>query len=159
MSNQTNKPTPITILILPKYLQYFDNQLAENIIATWKKDGKIIKVIPFKNAWDNEAFEQLITEVKLSDNQPITVMFDEELSDTPYHALLWAVLGTLIIMGLITITTYEQKYKKIIFHSITGSANQYLLLATYFFKNYCTFSNNKIAKVFSNSGTSNDKSD
>lgn len=147
MSKQTNQTTLAAIIILPKYFQYFDNQLAENVITTWKKDRKIIKIIQFESAWDHLAFEQLITEVKLSKNQPVTVIFDDELSDTPYHSLLWSVLGTLLIMGLITINTYEQKYNKIIFHSITGSANQYLLMATYFFKNYCKSSNNKINKV------------
>ncbi|XVN42991.1 MAG: hypothetical protein RCG15_01430 [Candidatus Rickettsia vulgarisii] len=96
-----NQTIPTAIIIIPKNFQYFNNQLAEDVIATWRRDGKAIQL---QEANDYLAIEQLVIEVKLSKNHPVTILIEDELSNTPYYSLLWSVLGALLVADLITVT-------------------------------------------------------
>ncbi|MCC8417188.1 MAG: hypothetical protein LN588_01405 [Rickettsia endosymbiont of Bryobia graminum] len=59
----------------------------------------------------------------LSKNHPITIMFEDELSNTPYYSLLWTVLGTLLIADLTTVAMYHREYNEIIFENLQAPTN------------------------------------
>ena len=115
MSGQTTITNAIHIILMFKDFQYFNNQLANDVVALCKKQGKAIEIIQLQDPYDYHALEQLIIKTKLNKDHHINVMFDAELSNTPYYTLLWSTLGVLLFADLITITTYESYYKKIIF--------------------------------------------
>ena len=143
MTNQAPTTNVTNIILLFKDFQYFNNQLADDVIALYQKEGAIIEAIHLQDPYDYHALEQLIIKTKLNKDYHVNVMFDVELSNTPYYTLLWSTLGVLLVSDLITITTYGNSYKKIIFEKISGPSNQHLAMASYFLKHYYMYSDNK----------------
>lgn len=49
------------------------------------------------------------------------------------------MLGTLSVVGIITVTTYEGYFDQIIFEDVSDPPNQFLLQAAYYAEHYSIF--------------------
>ncbi|XVN43331.1 MAG: hypothetical protein RCG15_03395 [Candidatus Rickettsia vulgarisii] len=66
-------------------------------------------------------------------------MLDDDLLNRPVYNLLWLVLGTLSVAGLVKIVTYQWHYwyyNEIKFEDISDPPNQFLYKAAHHFEHF-----------------------
>ncbi len=140
MTDKTTLPSKAIIFSDPAY----DLSLRDDVIITSQQEGlTIVEIIESKEPYDYCTLGKLIRRVMICSDKFVIILIDEDLLYTPINTLLWAVLGTLSSAGLITVTTYERFYKKVLLKKVNIEDDYFLYVAATYCKRYHTFGSKK----------------
>ncbi|WP_342271280.1 hypothetical protein [Candidatus Tisiphia endosymbiont of Parasteatoda lunata] len=140
MTDKTTLPSKAIIFSDPAY----DLSLRDDVIITSQQEGlTIVEIIESKGPYDYCTLGKLIRRVMTCSDKSVIILIDEDLLYTPINTLLWAVLGTLSSAGLITVTTYERFYKKVLLKKVNIEDDYFLYVAATYCKRYHTFGSKK----------------
>ncbi|WP_375332773.1 MULTISPECIES: hypothetical protein [unclassified Candidatus Tisiphia] len=142
MTYTTTLPSEAIIFLDPAYDHPKDLKLRDDVSATSEQDGlTIVEIIESKGPYDHSTFGKLIRRVMSCNNKPVIILINEDIRHTTINTLLWSVLGTLSSAGLITVTTYERSYKKVLLKKVNIEDDYFLYVAATYCKNHYKFAN------------------
>ncbi|WP_341747935.1 hypothetical protein [Candidatus Tisiphia endosymbiont of Dascillus cervinus] len=142
MTYTTTLPSEAIIFLDPAYDHPKDLKLRDDVSATSEQDGlTIVEIIESKGPYDHSTFGKLIRRVMSCNNKPVTILINEDIRHTTINTLLWSVLGTLSSADLITVTTYERFYKKVLLKKVNIEDDYFLYVAATYCKNHYKFAN------------------
>ena len=145
MTYTTTLPSEAIIFFNPAYDHPKDLKLRDEVITTSQQEGlTVVEIIESKGPYDHATLGQLTRQVITCSNKPVTILINEYLRHRTINTLLWAVLGTLSSAGLITVTTYERFYKKILLKKVNIEDDYFLYVAATYCKNCYKFGNEQL---------------
>ncbi|WP_341755312.1 hypothetical protein [Candidatus Tisiphia endosymbiont of Ptychoptera albimana] len=144
MTYTTTLASEAIIFFDPAYDHPKDMKLRDDVITTSQQEGlTVVEIIESKGPYDYCTLGKLIRRVMTCSDKSVIILIDEDLLYTPINTLLWAVLGTLSSAGLITVTTYERFYKKVLLKKVNIEDDYFLYVAATYCKRYHTFGSKK----------------
>jgi hypothetical protein len=138
-------PSEAIIFLDPAYEHPKGVKLRDDVTTTSQQEGlTVVEIIEFKGSYDHSTFGKLIRRVMSCNNKPVTILINEGLRHTTINTLLWSVLGTLSFAGLITVTTYERSYKKVLLKKVNIEDDYFLYVAATYCKHHYKFGNEQL---------------
>ncbi|WP_375359093.1 hypothetical protein [Candidatus Tisiphia endosymbiont of Neophilaenus lineatus] len=144
MRHTTTLTSNAIIFLTPPYNKSNDLKLRNDVITTSQQEGlTVVEIIESKGPYDYCTLGKLIRRVMTCSDKSVIILIDEDLLYTPINTLFWSVLGTLSSAGLITVTTYERFYKKVLLKKVNIEDDYFLYVAATYCKRYHTFGSKK----------------
>lgn len=135
MRHTTTLTSNAVIFLTPPYNKSNNLKLRNDVITTSQQEGlTVVEIIESKGPYDYCTLGKLIRRVMTCSDKSVVILIDEDLLYTPINTLFWSVLGTLSSAGLITVTTYEKFYKKVLLKKVNIEDDYFLYVAATYCK-------------------------
>ncbi|WP_341790138.1 hypothetical protein [Rickettsia endosymbiont of Polydrusus tereticollis] len=139
-STKLNSSTPNFILPASKaiiFLKPLSNSIShkrrQSLITNYcrQKNFTILKIVEYKGSLNYPTLRELINQISLEPKRTVTVLVEDQLLNYPSSILLFSVLGTLSLLGLINTEIYKKSYNDIRLYESVLTQNDFLSIATF----------------------------